>query len=145
VDFQRDSPALSALVLLLAAVVKGAVAALPLWVQYRDGPRLRRLVRAVGWLSGVVLVCYGSAIAAVSAAVLAGGISPEGEVDRVGLRGHALLWDPLFAVWGVLLLAGLWFTRGDNPEACVGHELVEPSRRARSRDHRHKRRTRMRS
>lgn len=33
-------------------------------------------------------------------------------VGSGGLTGHALLWDPLFALWGLLLLAGLWLTRG---------------------------------
>jgi hypothetical protein len=27
------------------------------------------------------------------------------------MQGHAMLWDPLFALWGFLLLGGLWLTR----------------------------------
>jgi hypothetical protein len=61
----------------------------------------------------VFLVFYGTALAAVATAVLAGVVTPGGEVDRIGLTGHALLWDPLFAAWGALLLAGLWRTRQD--------------------------------
>ncbi|HLL64634.1 MAG TPA: DUF3995 domain-containing protein [Micromonosporaceae bacterium] len=116
VDQQRDNRPLAASVLLLAAAVKGAGAVVPVWVEYRGGPRIRRRLRAVSWVGGAVLVCYGSVIAAVSAAVLAGAVSPGGEIDRVGLIGHALLWNPLFACWGVLLLAGLWWTRRE-PEA----------------------------
>jgi len=31
--------------------------------------------------------------------------------DRMGAIGHAAIWDPLFIVWGALLLAALARTR----------------------------------
>lgn len=111
VELQRTNRPVAVVVLLGAALVKGAGAALPIWVEYRSSLLMRRLIRAASWLGAAVLVLYGSAIAIVSAAVLAGAISPDGEVDRVGLRGHAMLWNPLFALWGAFLLGGLWFTR----------------------------------
>ena len=40
------------------------------------------------------------------------GIHPDGGYDRQAMFGHTLLWDPLFLVWGVLLLSGLATTRG---------------------------------
>jgi hypothetical protein len=75
------------------------------------GPRWRQFIRAGGWVGGVFLLLYGIALAAVATAVLAGVVTPPGVVDRIGLTGHALLWDLLFAAWGALLLAGLWRTR----------------------------------
>lgn len=45
------------------------------------------------------------------AAVLLGWIVPDGPVDRAALLGHALLRDPLFALWGATLLIGLWRSR----------------------------------
>ena len=44
--------------------------------------------------------------------VLAGAIVPEGGFDRTGMIGHAFLWDPLFAVWGLALAVALARRRG---------------------------------
>ena len=98
------------LILFGAAVVKGLAAVGPALSQRMHG-RLRTLIRSVSWAGGVVLVAYGSIIAAASGAVLAGLVSPGGPVDRRGHLGHALLWNPLFALWGAALLVGLWLTR----------------------------------
>jgi hypothetical protein len=47
----------------------------------------------------------------VAGLVLAGAIDPDGGFDRQAMIGHALLWDPLFLLWGLLLAAGLGATR----------------------------------
>lgn len=114
---QRDHPAMATTILLVAFLIKGSGAVVPLWAERRAGPRWRRIIRAAGLVGGTFLVLYGTVLAVVAAAVLTGVITPDGEVDRTGLTGHALLWDPLFAVWGALLLAGLWRTR----QAPAGH------------------------
>jgi hypothetical protein len=111
VDLQAERPLAAAAVLVAAAAVKGAVAVLPLLVERGRLARLRRLARLGSWLAGAVLVVYGTVIALVSAAVLSGAIAVDGDIDRRGMLGHALIWDPLFAVWGVCLTIGLWCTR----------------------------------
>lgn len=111
VEMAEDRPGASFAILLAAALVKGAGAVVPVVVERTQGGFLRKLVRIVSWVGGVFLLLYGTAIAAVSAAVLSGAISPDGPIDRRGMQGHAMLWDPLFAIWGLLLVAGLWLTR----------------------------------
>ena len=46
-------------------------------------------------------------------AVLTGLINVVG-TDRLGLMGHAFLWDPLFALWGIALAAGLVLSRSSS-------------------------------
>lgn len=111
VELADGRPFVAFAILVAAGSVKAVAAAVPFVVERTRGGRLRRVVRVVSWAGGAFLVVYGSAVAAISAAVLTGVISPEESIDRRGLTGHALLWDPLFVVWGVLLLAGLWLTR----------------------------------
>ncbi len=43
--------------------------------------------------------------------MLAGLIATPGGYDRQAQIGHAALWNPLFFLWGALLLAGLALTR----------------------------------
>lgn len=72
--------------------------------------------RALCWAGAVVLVAYGVANTAGAWAVWAGLVdSPAADPaspDHAALLGHALLWDPLFALWGLLLCAGLARSRG---------------------------------
>lgn len=110
VRLQAENQWAAFLILFAAAVVKGIAAVVPALTERMQG-RGRKVLRAVSWAGGAVLVAYGNVIAAVSGAVLAGAISPEGAVDRRGHLGHALLWNPLFALWGATLLVGLWLTR----------------------------------
>lgn len=111
VELADERPVAAFAVLVAASSVKVAGAVVPVLVERTRGGLVRRIVRAVSWAGGTFLVVYGGAVAVVSAAVLSGVVSPEGPIDRRGLAGHALLWDPLFVLWGVLLLAGLWLTR----------------------------------
>ncbi|GAA3389541.1 DUF3995 domain-containing protein [Cryptosporangium minutisporangium] len=93
------------------ALVKAAGAVVPLLVERGRFPRLRRPVRALSWAGGALLVVYGGVNTVVAGAVLLGWISTDEPVDRASMLGHALLWDPLFALWGALLLVGLAVTR----------------------------------
>ena len=68
----------------------------------------------------VVLVLYGGLNVVVSAAVLAGAITPAGGYDPVAMKGHAFLWDPLFFGWGALLVGWLWWSR---PSAGSGRPM----------------------
>ncbi len=58
----------------------------------------RRTVRAMGF----VLAAYG-AVGVIGASLGLAGVGDSETADRAGLWGHALLWDPWFVVWGVLL------------------------------------------
>ncbi len=48
---------------------------------------------------------------AAGGTLLLGAIRPGNDFDRAGMVGHAHLWDPLFALWGIAALIGLWHTR----------------------------------
>jgi len=58
-----------------------------------------------------VLILYGAGNTLVAWAVLSGRITVAGGFDPAAQWGHAVLWDPLFFLWGALLAAGLWATR----------------------------------
>ena len=113
---QAEERGTAFVILFGAAVVEGIAAIIPALAERTRGRR-RKIIRSVSWAGGAVLVAYGTIIAAVSGAVLAGAISPDGPVDRRGHFGHALLWNPLFALWGVTLLIGLWLTRSPGRDA----------------------------
>jgi hypothetical protein len=124
VRLQQEYPLGAAALLLAVSAGKVAAATLPVIAQRKPGTRLRRVVRLVSWIGGGCLLAYGSVYAIVSAAVLAGLITASGPIDRRGLIGHAVLWDPLFAVRGAALLAGLWLTRTP-PEPPGTRDLAE--------------------
>lgn len=77
-----------------------------------------RLWRTISWAGAVLLLLYGGANTAISNAVLTGLIRPEDGYDRLAMMGHAWLWDPLFLLWGVVLLGHLY----PNPTSGI-HEL----------------------
>jgi hypothetical protein len=87
------------LVKLIAAWVPEAAA--------RAGWPARRLLRGACWAGSVALVLWGGANTVVGHLVLRGVIVADGEVDRLGMAGHAYLWDPLFLAWGLALAVGL--------------------------------------
>lgn len=89
------------------AFAKGCAAVVPLIVELRR-PRGRRFCRAVTLVGAVVLVVWGLYGMTGAALLLAGVVAPaSGALDVPGALGHLLLWDPLFAAWGVVLLVGL--------------------------------------
>lgn len=104
VELQREHPMSAGLGLGTIALAKALGAVLPVWVRWR-------WVRALAWVGGAVLAGYGALNVVVAWLVLGGVVEPEGGYDRSAMLGHAALWDPLFLVWGVLLLIGLATTR----------------------------------
>lgn len=88
--------------------IKTLVAVLPLVFDRTGWPPL---TRALAWLAGAVLVLWGGINTITGNLVLSGIISPAGGYDRDAMIGHARLWDPLFLIWGLALLVGLWRTR----------------------------------
>lgn len=73
---------------------------------------LRRLSRLVCWAGATVLLAWGGAGMVIAPLVLAGAIDGGDGFDRMGMIGHAWLWDPLFVLWGAALVVGLVRTRG---------------------------------
>lgn len=110
VDLRNSSPTAAVLGLGAIAVVKAVAAVVPVLVAYGRLP-WRRLWRTVSWIGGCFLIAYGGLNVVVSGAVLVGLITPDGGFDRPAMLGHALLWDPLFALWGAVLVASLALSR----------------------------------
>jgi len=99
-------PVVAGLGLTVVGVVKLAAAAVPLLLASGRLPKpgiWRKLCQAGAWL----LVLYGGLNIAVAWLVLGGVVTSSGGYDRNAMLGHAALWDPLFLLWGVLLLLGL--------------------------------------
>jgi hypothetical protein len=67
-----------------------------------DRRRHRRLITRTAKVAALVLVVYGT-VNVVGASLGLSGVVGDGTVDRTALWGHALLWDPWFVVWGLLL------------------------------------------
>ena len=86
--------------------VKLTAAWVPLLAASRGWPA-RRLVRGTCWTGAAVLVAWGGLNTVVGDLVLTGVVVPDDGYDRLGMVGHALLWDPLFLVWGLALAVGL--------------------------------------
>lgn len=102
----ESAPVGAGLVLGVVALLKVAGAVVPVLVERgRLGGRL--IWRRLEWAGGVVLMLYGIANTAVAWAVLLGIVSTADGYDARAQLGHAALWDPLFALWGALLLVGL--------------------------------------
>lgn len=105
----RQSPLGESLTLLAVAAFKAAAALAP-WANAQGGLPWPAFWRRVAWLGGGFLLLYGAANALGAAGVLLGWW-PGGDSPRPALLGHALLWDPLFALWGAALLCALWLSR----------------------------------
>ncbi|MCC2307560.1 DUF3995 domain-containing protein [Cellulomonas chengniuliangii] len=100
------SPVRAGLLLGAIAVVKALAALIPVGVA-RDRLPGTRFWRAACWVGGAFLVVYGGVNVAVSSAVLLGVVTPDGGYDEQAMVGHALLWDPLFVIWGAALIVWL--------------------------------------
>lgn len=94
-------------------VFKLVAALAPPIAEQHAKPRLRQWTRVLGWIGAVGLMVYGGTKAVVAALVLVGVVQPEGGHDRDAMIGQALLWDPLFFFWGLLLTVGLALTTTD--------------------------------
>lgn len=115
VEFASRAPLESGLMLGAVALMKALAALIPVAVDARRMPAPRSW-RAICWVGGPGIVLYGLVNIVVSGAVLLGILAPEGGYDRDAMIGHALLWDPLFLLWGLALTAWLWLTRPLVPE-----------------------------
>lgn len=104
IALRRDSPLVATAVLLPVGLLKLAGAVVPILNQQGRLP-WPRLWRALSWAGALLLVLYGIGYTVLAAISLSGGFGPVEDVT--GLRGHAFLWDPLFATWGILLTAAL--------------------------------------
>ena len=110
VSLVEQTPVLAGVALAGIAVIKTAGAVIPVLVE--DGRvRPRRAWRKLETIGAILLTLYGLFNLGVSNAVLAGLIATPYGYDRQAQIGHAALWDPLFFLWGALLLAGLALTR----------------------------------
>lgn len=105
VDWSREAPTTAALVLAAIAAVKAAGAVVPLLVESGRLPG-RNAWRTLSWAGAIVLLAYGAANTVGAWLVLAGVVG-DASTDPPALLGHALLWDPLFALWGGFLALGL--------------------------------------
>ncbi len=110
VDLSTERPLAAGIALGLVAAAKLVGATIPVCVSYGRVP-WPRMWRGVSWVGGLLLVAYGGVNTVVALAVLAGVIRAEGGYDVDPMRGHAYLWDPLFALWGGALVLSLWFSR----------------------------------
>ena len=97
-------------VLIPVGVAKLAGALVPHWL-HRAGWPGRKVWRPLCWLGSAGLILWGGVNTLIAHLVLAGLVAPGEEFDRLGMLGHAWLWDPLFLGWGVALAAGLWLSR----------------------------------
>lgn len=123
-----DDPTPLAIVgLLTVGVFKLMAAWTPLWAETGRLPG-RRLWRAVSWVAGPVLVLYGGANTVLGSLSLLGR-SGATISDRQALLGHAFLWGPLFALWGIALTAALVLSRAAADQLEQEHEPapVEPA------------------
>ncbi|PPF77769.1 DUF3995 domain-containing protein [Pseudoclavibacter sp. Z016] len=110
VEFSRREPLESGLLLGTVALVKLLAALIPVALDAQRMP-WPRVWRAICWVGGPGIVLYGLVNIVASGAVLLGVLVPEGGYDRDAMIGHALLWDPLFLLWGLALTGWLWLTR----------------------------------
>lgn len=99
-----DGGALATVMLALVIAVKAAVAWGP-WLTRRWIGFAGAIGRRLATFAGLVLAIYGTVLTVVGLVALTGLLGQPS--DPVSLAGHALLWDPLFALWGLFLLRGL--------------------------------------
>jgi hypothetical protein len=86
----------------LVAALKTAAAVVPILDQWQRGP-FHKSFRICRWIGGTVLVLWGGLSTLSAWAVLAGLISPDDGYNRSTMIGHAVVWDPLFLIWGAAL------------------------------------------
>lgn len=111
VELAASAPVSAGLALGGIALVKALGGVVPLLVEAGRWPGSRRWWRALEWVGAAGLLLYGGVNAVVAGLVLAGVIRPDGGYDAAAMWGHAALWDPLFALWGLALGIGLWRSR----------------------------------
>ena len=83
---------------------KLALALFPLLMWRRGWSALTGLAL---WAAAAGMLVWGGLNAVVAHLVLAGAIAPGADDDHAGMIGHAWIWDPLFALWGLALAVAL--------------------------------------
>src|SRR5699024_917144 len=119
VELSEEGSVAARIGMLGVAAVKLAGATVPVAVAYGHLP-WRRFWRALSWVGGLVLTGYGAANTLAAAAVLTGVVCPGAGYDRESMIGLALLWSPLFMIWGAALVVSLWRSRGAHGPAHWG-------------------------
>ncbi|GHD52493.1 DUF3995 domain-containing protein [Mycetocola manganoxydans] len=117
-DLSVEAPVATKVGLGFIALLKFLAAIIPVAVAYGRVPGAR-FWRSISWVGGILLIAYGGLNTILGAVVLAGLITPDGGYDRAALMGHALLWNPLFFIWGAALILSLWFSRHDRRRSRV--------------------------
>lgn len=110
-DWYRTAPAAAMTALLMITVVKSAIALGPVINEHRPLPGYRWW-RGLCWVAGGVLALYGLVNMVGAWLVLSGVVDSPSASDRPALIGHAAIWDPLFGLWGLALLAAMVASRG---------------------------------
>lgn len=106
-DMYRADPVAVGAMLAVIGVAKLIAAAVPI---ANDAGRLPapRVWRGLTWAGAVGIILWGLQ-GMVGGLLQLAGVWPL--TDRMGAIGHAFLWDPLFALWGGLLVGALVRTR----------------------------------
>lgn len=99
-----------ALMLVGVGLAKLAGALVPLFDHASPPPH--RWVRLASWTgAGLMLVWGGAGMLGAWVGLLTGATTWA----HPAAMGHAMLWDPLFVLWGLLLAGALWTSRGATP------------------------------
>lgn len=102
-EMRAAAPIASSVALAAIGVAKLAAAVIPVFAELGRMP-WPRIWRGISWVGGSVILVWGSVVAAQGWLQVAGAIPTA---DMAGAMGRAVLWEPLFAIWGALLLIGL--------------------------------------
>jgi hypothetical protein len=102
--WRSESPLEAGGVLAVVGLLKLTAAVGPLVLERWVLGRWRVGLRAILWASAAGMLVWGLANA-VGAWLIILGVVPMS--DPAGTYGHAVLWDPLFGLWALALIAGL--------------------------------------
>lgn len=92
----------------VSAVVKAGGAVLACFLVVRPRRLPSRLVLVTAWISAVVLTVYGLLQQVGVLLLLSGAVVPDVPPTQEVLWARALLWEPWFWVWGLLLGLAAW-------------------------------------
>jgi hypothetical protein len=115
VDIARRSPLEISLALGAIGLLKAVAAVLPMAIEF--GRVRAPFWRFLCWAGGIGLLAYGGMNVVASNAVLIGLARPTGGYDREAMVGHAVLWGPLFLLWGLSLTVWLGMMRSSRRSA----------------------------
>ncbi len=102
--WRHEAPVESAITLAVAGLMKIVGAVLPFLIRHGLGSRTQVVLTALMWVAATGMLVWGT-VNAVGAWLVIGGLFAMH--DTAGTYGHAVLWDPLFVLWGIVLIIGL--------------------------------------